>query len=243
MRYLMTFSYDGSNFYGYQTQNSKRTIQNEIEKQLTKINGNNKVHIYASGRTDRGVHAYNQKAHFDMPLVNVEKIKNSLNKLLPEDIYIKYIESVSNDFHARFNVVKKEYIYKINLGKYDPLMRNYIYQLNEPLNVELLKEATTYLVGEHNFKSFTKTAENDLEDYIRTIYDIEINLNQNILEIKFIGSGFMRYMIRNMVGTLLEVGKAKIEPKKVLEILNSKDRTKALKTAPACGLYLNQVYY
>ena len=145
MRYLITFSYDGSNFYGYQIQNNERTVQGEIEKVLTKINGNKKITISASGRTDRGVHAINQKAHFDCEL-DGNKIFNSMNKMLPKDIYIKKIEKVDNDFHARFSVQKKEYIYIINMGEYDPLMRNYQYQYNKKLDVDKMKLASNYLI-------------------------------------------------------------------------------------------------
>lgn len=244
MRYLMTFSYDGSNFYGYQKQNNERTVQGEIEKVLTKINGNNKVLISASGRTDRGVHAINQKAHFDMEINDIDKLLNSLNKLLPSDIYIKKIEKVSDDFHARFNVLKKEYIYKINMGEYNPLMRNYIYQYNDKLDIQKMIEASKYFIGTHNFKSFTKCLkEYEENDYVRTIYDISFDLEDDILIIKFIGSGFMRYMVRNLVGTLIEVGQNKKTCEDIIKILSSMNRCEAGKTIEACGLYLNDVYY
>ena len=242
MRYLMTFSYDGSNFYGYQVQNNKRTVQDEIEKCLTKINGNKKVKIVGSGRTDRGVHAMGQRAHFDFKEVDVNKLQTSLNKLLPIDIYISNLEIVPDDFHARFNGKKKEYIYKINMGEYNPLKYNYEYQLNKELNIDKMKVAAKYLVGEHNFKSFTKTDE-EKDDYVRTIYGIDFNTDKDILTIKFTGSGFLRYMVRNIVGLLVEVGLNKMNPDLTLEILESCDRTKACKTFSPNGLYLNKVYY
>ena len=242
MRYLMTISYDGSNFYGYQVQNNKRTIQGEIEKCLTKINGNKKVKIVGSGRTDRGVHAMGQRAHFDFKEMDIIKLKNSLNKLLPEDIYIKQIETVADDFHARFNVTKKEYIYIINMGEYNPLKNKYEFQLNKKLNISKMKEAAKYLIGEHNFKSFTKTDE-EKDDYVRTIFTIDFVLNNDLLTISFIGTGFLRYMVRNIVGLLVEVGLEKVEPNATLDILNSCDRTKAFKTFSPNGLYLNKVYY
>ena len=242
MRYLMTFSYDGSNFYGYQKQVDRRTIQEEIEKVLSKIN-NQKVSISASGRTDAKVHALNQKAHFDSDnQFDLGRLKCSMNKMLPDDIYIKNIENVSQDFHARFNVKRKKYTYKINIGEYDPLNRNYIFQYNWKLNVEKMKEAINYLKGTHNFKSVTKTNKEE-KDYVRTIYDVEINENNNILEITFVGSGFMRYMVRNMVGLLIAVGEDKISPNEITDILEKQDRIYAKKTAPAEGLYLVDVYY
>ncbi len=128
MRYLMTFSYDGTNFYGYQKQKNKRTVQDEIENVLSKIN-DKKISISASGRTDAGVHAINQKAHFDSSNeYDTDRLKHSMNKMLPDDIYIKNIKLVNDDFHARFNVTRKKYVYKINVGEYNPLDRNYIYQ-------------------------------------------------------------------------------------------------------------------
>ena len=242
MRYLMTFSYDGSNFYGYQKQVDKRTVQEEIEKVLSKIN-NQKVSISASGRTDAKVHALNQKAHFDSDnLFDLGRLKCSMNKMLPDDIYIKNIENVSQDFHARFNVKRKKYTYKINIGEYDPLNRNYIFQYNWKLNVEKMKEAINYLKGTHNFKSVTKTNKEE-KDYVRTIYEVEINENNNVLEITFVGSGFMRYMVRNMVGLLIAVGEEKISPNEITDILEKQDRIYAKKTAPAEGLYLVDVYY
>ena len=242
MRYLMTFSYDGSNFYGYQVQNNKRTVQGEIESCLTKINGNKKVKIVGSGRTDRGVHATGQRAHFDFKEIDISKLQTSLNKLLPTDIFIKSIKIVPDDFHARFDVKKKEYVYKINMGEYNPLKYNYEFQLNQNLNIDKMKKASSYLIGEHNFKSFTKTNE-EKEDYIRIIYDIDFKVVNHVLAIKFTGSGFLRYMVRNIVGLLVEVGLDKVNPEITLDILKSCDRTKAFKTFNPNGLYLNKVYY
>ena len=131
MRYFITFSYDGTNYKGFQKQPGKRTIQNVIEEILFKLNGEHEVSISATGRTDAGVHALNQKAHFDLNRdIEESKLKDSLNKMLPADIYVKSVEKTSDDFHARFCVKAKEYIYKINMGEYNPLKYNYEYQLN-----------------------------------------------------------------------------------------------------------------
>ncbi len=242
MRYLITFSYDGTNFNGYQKQLNKRTIQEEIEKVLTKIN-NYKVLITASGRTDSKVHAINQKAHFDFDKkIQLEKLKNAMNSLLPDDIYIKRIQKVKKDFHARFDVVAKEYEYKINMGKYNPLERNYVYQYNDKLNINLIKEAIKYLEGTHNFKTFTKTT-NEQKNYIRTIIKTEVKLKNNILTISFKGTGFLRYMVRNMIGTLICVGEGKIKPVEIKEMLKKQDRKCAPFTARPEGLYLKNVYY
>ena len=126
--------------------------------------------MHASGRTDAGVHAFNQKAHFDLDIKHItpEKLKDGLNSLLPGDIYIKNVEIVADDFHARFNAKAKEYIYIINMGEYNPIEKDYIYQYNKKLDVVEMERALKYLEGTHNFKSFTKTDE-EKEDYVRTI--------------------------------------------------------------------------
>lgn len=246
MRYLITFSYDGTGYSGYQKQPDKKTIQEEVENVLTKINGNQEVAISATGRTDAGVHALNQKAHFDLDKeIDVNDLKNSLNKMLPEDIYIKKVELVANDFHARFNVKAKEYIYKINLGEYNPIEKNYVYQYNKRLDVAEMERALKYLEGEHNFKSFTK-ASDEKEDYKRTIIRATLERNPknvNELIISLIGTGFMRYMVRNIVGLLIEIGEGKRKSEDVFKILAAEDRTVSGKTAPPNGLYLNDIFY
>lgn len=246
MRYLMTFSYDGTNYNGYQKQPKGKTIQNEIEKCLTKINSNRNVSIHATGRTDAGVHALNQKAHFEVDeKIDIEKVKNSLNKLLPDDIYVKRIEEVSDDFHARFSVKAKEYIYIINMGEYNPIKKNYIYQYNKKLDIIEMQRALKYLEGEHNFKSFTKSTD-EIKDYNRNIIQTSITRdinNLNEITISLVGNGFLRYMVRNIVGLLIEIGERKRKSEDVYQILKEEDRTSAGVTAPPNGLYLKDIYY
>ena len=243
MRYLISFSYDGSKFHGYQKQNDVNSIQEELESKLTMINDGKEVLVSASGRTDAGVHAYGQCAHFDLDIyITCDKLKKALNSLLDGSIYIKSVKEVSNDFHARFNVKQKEYIYKINLGEYNPIEKNYIYQYNNSLNIKDMKEAIKLFEGTHNFKSFTK-ANVETEDFVRTIFSTDINILNNILTISFLGSGFMRYMVRNMVGFLIEIGEGKRNISDVTTVLLLEDRTKAGKTAAPEGLYLNKVIY
>ena len=242
MRYKIIFSYDGSKFNGYQKQPNKNTIQDKLEEALTQIN-NNKVSIVASGRTDRGVHALNQKAHFDLDInISTDKLKMALNSLIPKDIYIKDVSIVDENFHARFNVKSKEYIYKINLGQYNPIEKDYVYQYNNMLDIKSMKKAIKKFIGVHNFKSFT-AADDVRDDYERTIFKAFINNKNDILTINFIGTGFMRYMVRNMVGTLIAVGEHKIDISDIDMIFASQDRKKANKTAPAEGLYLSSVKY
>lgn len=246
MRYLITFSYDGTNFSGYQKQPRERTVQTELEKVLKQINNNKKAQVHSSGRTDAKVHALNAKAHFDLEVqITVDKLKKGMNSLLPEDIYVKKVEKVAEDFHARFNALGKEYIYIINMGEYNPVERNYVYQYNKKLDVFEMERAIKYLEGTHNFKSFTKS-DLDTDDYVRTLSQTSIirdgkDLNKIILV--FVGTGFLRYMVRNMVGTLIEVGEGKRKSEDIINILKEEDRTKAGKTANAEGLYLKNVFY
>ncbi len=240
MRYCIVFSYDGTFFSGYQKQIEKRTVQEEIESKLTMINHNVPVIIHASGRTDAKVHALNQVAHFDMDIMDPEELKRKLNKLLPNDIYIKKICIVNNNFHARYNAISKEYIYKINLGEYNPFEVNYVYQYNKKLNIDKMKKGIKYFLGEHDFSSFTKCKK---EDNVRIIIDANIVLENDILIISFKGNGFMQYMVRIMVGFLLEIGENKRKPEDVLTVLSAKDRTKAGMTAEPQGLYLKKVNY
>ena len=246
MKYFMTFSYDGTNFYGYQKQPRMRTVQKSLEDVLKEINGGKNVSICASGRTDAGVHAINQKANFELEKkIDGDKLKKGINSLLPEDIYVKKIEEVSDEFHARFSAIGKEYIYKINMGEYNPIERNYVYQYNKRLDINEMERGLKYLEGEHNFKSFTKTNE-EITDYVRTISQTSIvrdSKDINKITITFVGTGFMRYMVRNMVGLLIEIGEGKRKAEEVIDILKHEDRSFAGKTAPACGLYLRNVFY
>lgn len=246
MKYLMTFAYDGSGYKGFQKQPRVKTVQGEIEKALKTINGDNEVSICASGRTDAKVHALNQKAHFEMDKnIPCERLKEALNSLLPDDIYVKEIVEVNDNFHARYDVKAKEYIYKINMGEYDPIERNYVYQYNKRLDVVEMERALRYLEGEHNFKAFTKVDE-EKDDYVRTIVQATLNRdlkNVNKITISLVGTGFLRYMVRNIVGTLIEIGEGKRKSEDIIDILNSQDRRQAGKTANPEGLYLKDVFY
>ena len=245
MRYFMTFSYDGSKFSGYQKQPRKTTVQGEIEKALKEISKED-ISISASGRTDAGVHALNQKAHFDLKMdITPDKLRSALNSKIPNTIYIKDIEVVSEVFHARYNVKAKEYIYKINMGEYDPIEKDYVLQYNKKLDVVAIERALKYIEGTHDFKSFTK-ADDEHEDYVRTI--VQTNLirdlkSVNYITISILGTGFMRYMVRNIVGTLLEIGEGKLKSEDIIEIMEAKDRRKAGITAKPEGLYLKNVFY
>jgi tRNA pseudouridine38-40 synthase len=247
MRYLITFGYDGSNYKGYQKQPKSKTIQGELEKALKKINNDKTVEVSASGRTDAGVHALNQKAHFDLEVNNMTslKLQMALNSLIPNDIYVKEVLEVATDFHARFATKAKEYIYKINTGEYDPLEKDYCYQYNKRLDTVEMERALKYLEGTHDFRSFSK-ADDEKEDFVRTV--VQTNLlrdmkNINKITLSFLGTGFLRYQVRNMVGVLIEIGEGKRKSEDIIDILKAKDRRKGGVTAPPEGLYLKDVFY
>ena len=238
MRYLIRFSYDGTNFKGYQRQDGYRTIQSELEDAATKINDGKKVMVHAAGRTDRGVHAVDQVAHLDIDVyITPYKLKRAMNSNLSDEIHINSVKEVPDDYFVRHHVVKKEYHYYINVGEFNPIMRNYIYQHCYPLKVDKMREAIQYFEGKHDFRAFV-TENNVKENCVREIYSATITLDNNILDIKFVGNGFLRYQVRNMVGALLKVGTSKIEPKEVKDILESKVRGKNGATAKPCGLCL-----
>ncbi|HKL73239.1 MAG TPA: tRNA pseudouridine(38-40) synthase TruA [Candidatus Onthovivens sp.] len=239
--YKVILSYDGSNFYGYAKQVNKRTIEEEIEKVL-EIILSEKTRVFASGRTDKGVHANNQVINFlTIKSLDIDKFLISSNKLLPPDIHFKSVKKVSTNFNARFSAKEKEYYYQINLKEYNPLQRN-----NEvfipKLNVTKMKEGATYFIGEKDFKNFTSKKE-DEGNFIRTIYDIKFKENKDHLIIYFRGNGFMKYEIRKIVGLLIEVGKEKINVNEISTLFETTTREIIVYQAKPNGLYLNKVKY
>ena len=243
MRYLIKFSYDGTDFVGFQRQPGKRTIQGELEEALTKINNNQKVTITATGRTDKKVHALIQYAHTDIDVkITENKLRRAMNSFLPDDIHVISTSIVDKSFNARYMVKEKTYKYLINLGEYNPIERNYIFQYNHELDIDNMKECAKVFLGEHDFRAFV-TENKEKLNCIRNISNVEINLKDEILEIKFTGNGFLKYQVRNMVGVLIRCGEGKITKSDVKEILNSKARDKSGKTAPPEGLYLVDIKY
>lgn len=238
MRFVIRFSYDGTNFKGYQYQEGYRTVQDELERAATIINNGKKVKVVAVSRTDKGVHALDQVAHLDIDVsITSYKLKRAMNSNLSDEIHINSASLVSDDYFTRHHVVSKEYHYYINMGEFNPVMRNYIYQHSYPLNVDKMKEAIHFFEGEHDFRAFV-TENKVKENCVRKIYLASIDEVNNILDIKFVGSGFLRYQVRNMVGALIKVGTGKLDVSDVKDILDSKIRGKNGATAKACGLYL-----
>ncbi len=243
MRILAIVQYEGTNFAGWQIQPNERTIQEEIEKVISRI-FDTKVQIYGSGRTDAGVHAIGQTFHFDAPkpVENLEKLRYSFNSLLPNDIHINALKEVDDNFHARFDVVSKLYLYSLSTGEYDVFSRNYSTQFMRKLNIKKIKEASKIFIGKHNFQNFT-SKEEDHNDFIRTIYDFEIDVVGKTILFSISGTGFMKYMVRMIVGTLIEVGLGKLNVNDIEELLDSKIRSIVPYKAPPQGLYLVNVEY
>ena len=243
MRYLITFSYDGTLFNGYQRQKGLRTVQEEMEKALKEINGGVDTIINSSGRTDKGVHALCQKAHVDINVrITPYKLMRAMNSKLPKDIHVIETKEVNEEFHARYMVKEKEYQYKLNMGEYNPIDRNYVYQYCKKLDVKKMDLAIKYFLGTHNFKSFTPNRDKR-ENYVRTVNYVNIKKEKNILTFTFRGNGFIKYQIRNMVGYLIRVGEGKKNGEDIPVILASSDRRKASITAHPEGLYLTNVLY
>lgn len=239
MRYLIRISYDGSKYYGFQRLNDKSTVQEDLEKALTKIN-KSQVVVKGAGRTDRGVHAIDQCVHFDLDVeIPPERLVNAINSLVYPYIKVNKAEIVDDDFHARFRVKSKTYSYVINLGEYDPIRQDYLYNYNRELNVSKMKGASKVLLGAHSYEAFTS---GERENYNSIIDKIELKKDKNILTITFVGKSFYRYMVRNLVGALLLVGEEKITKEELREILENQKGGNYI-TVPANGLYLVKVKY
>ena len=244
MRIKCVVEYDGTFFQGWQKQDEGRTIQGEIECALSQVL-NQQTSIYASGRTDAGVHAKNQVFHFDANKdVDIDKLRYSLNRMLDDDIYVKSVEIVDNAFHSRFSLKDKTYSYRILFKEKSPLEKNNVYVCPFPTNTEILEKCLNVFVGKHNFKNFT-SKEEDESDFVREIYSINLSTcDDGILCITFKGNGFMRYMIRYIVGVCLSVSQGKENFDYILAHLDSDNfRDIVSFKAPACGLTLENVSY
>lgn len=242
MRYFVSFSYDGSSFSGFQRQKNLKTVQGTFENYLSLLEGK-QVDLVASGRTDKGVHAKGQCAHFDLDKkVTLYGLKKYLNRSFKGEIYVSNIDVVDNSFHARYDVKNKVYSYYINMGDFNPIMRNYVYQYGKKLNVDLMKKASLYLIGEHDFRSFC-TDSKDKESCVRSIYSISFEEKDDILKITFKGNGFLRKMIRNIMAILIEIGSQKKDVIYMEKVLCERNRNGNLKCIPGCGLYLEEVNY
>lgn len=243
-RFKCKITYDGSQFSGYQIQPNKRTVQGELERALQKLHKGEAIKVFASGRTDAGVHARGQVIHFDSPLSIPEaRWTAALNSLLPDEVSILEVEKAGASFHARFDVTGKEYRYFVYTEPIrNPFKRNQAHHYPYPLNLAAMRNASKHFIGIHDFTSFC-SAKTEVEDRVREIREIDLVEEEGMLIFRFVGNGFLYNMVRILVGTLLQVGSGDILPQEIPEILAKKNRIYAGRTAPPQGLYLWEVHY
>ncbi len=244
-RYLMEISFDGSNYGGWQIQPNRESVQETVEKVLSRLYNYQKIELVGSSRTDAGVHAINFAAAFlapKSPAIPIGKLKNSLNMMLPSDIKIQTIKEVDLNFHARFFALGKAYTYVIKLAGATPFSNRYSHAPRHKMNIEAIKKATEHLVGTHDFSSFACVG-NPIEDAVRTLYRIDVQTFGDYLTLTYVGNGFLYKMVRCLTGTLLAVGAGKFQADEVKTLLEAKDRTLGHTTASPGGLFLVKVFY
>lgn len=243
MRYKVTIAYDGRNYLGFQSQPHKKTIQDEIERVLKQIFSKD-LRIIMASRTDAGVHAKGQVFHFDIDKkMDTFKLKGSMNALLPKDIHVIDIKRVSENFHARFSVTSKTYEYLINNGEYDVFLDGYAYQCFYKLDLKKMEECSKLFIGTHDFSSFNTSTYEEKPDQHRTISEFKIIKKKDLIKITVTGDGFMRNMVRILVGTLVDVARGKKDIKDVEHMLNIPDKSTKRYNASPNGLYLVKIRY
>jgi len=242
--FKLTIEYDGSAYHGWQRQKSEQTIQGEIEKAIMTMTGE-QVNLTGSGRTDAGVHAFGQAANFHCSTeLTSEAFQAGLNSLLKDDIVIKESVPVDDTFHARYDAKSKTYNYHI-LNRRIPsaIFRRYAWYIRKKLDLDSMQTATGHLIGTHDFKAFEGSG-SPRSHTTRSIIEASLSKgDENLIVFKIKADGFLRFMVRNIIGTLVDVGLNKITPGDFMVILLSKDRTLASATAPPHGLFLMGVDY
>lgn len=249
MNFKLLIQYDGTDFHGWQVQNNERTVQGELTRVLSLLN-DDEVYVCGSGRTDAGVHAEGQVANVKMTKhFTPEKLRQAINGNLWRDVRILQVEKTSDDFHARFSAKGKTYVYRIiNAPVISPFWSRFAHHESRPLNVNRMSEAARFFLGEHDWTAFS-AANSDAETRVRTISEAVIESKwdaraaSQIIEFRITGNGFLRYMVRSIVGTLLEVGRNEKDFDEIQTAIISGDRNLAGATAPANGLTLLKVYY
>ncbi len=240
----LIIEYDGTDFYGWQYQPDKRTVQGEIEKAIKKITGEN-IRIIGAGRTDQGVHALAQVANFKINSnISCDNLKSGLNALTGEDIYVKEVQEISSDFHARFSARSKVYQYKI-MSQFSPMKRKYYWYVDYGLNLCLMKETIKYFVGEHDFRNLSVTSDDDFngkeKNTLCTILNLSLTEMNNDIIISLEADRFLRKMVRGIVGFLVDVGRGRFWPDDAKKIFTGAFNN--IYFAPAHGLYLVEVKY
>lgn len=244
MNYRLTVSYDGSRYKGWQRLgDTDATIQQKLENALFEMFFE-PVEVIGSGRTDAGVHAVGQIANFKVDKdVAPKEIKEYLYRYLPDDIVVTSVKKVDDRFHSRLNAIEKTYTYKIyNDFYHDPFLRKHTLHVQEHLEVEAMRKAAKYFIGEYDFSAYT-TAKSKKKSHVRTIKEIEILKSGHEIDIAITADGFLHNMARKIVGTLLEVGLGNFKATEVPTIISERDRSKTGTMAPARGLYLINVKY
>lgn len=242
--YKIIVQYDGTRYKGWQVQKSTdMTIQGKLQDVLSTMIGQ-EVEVIGSGRTDAGVHAYGQVANFHVPThFKAQDIMEYLNHYLPMDIAVVNIQEVDERFHARYHAVSKTYVYRIHTSTIPNVFeRKYMYTYTQPLNVNRMRQAASYMLGTHDFMAFCGNKKMK-KSTVRTVTAINIEEKENEIQISYTGDGFLQQMIRIMTGTLIEVGNGNKQPEDILSILESKVRENAGYTVPPEGLILKQVQY
>lgn len=241
--FKLTIEYDGTNYHGWQIQKNDPTIQEEIQTALLTMTGE-KITLTGSGRTDAGVHALGQVANFiSKTELEPDNFLNGLNSLTPDDIIIRDCCLVDDEFHARFRAKSKTYQYRIvNRKTPSAVGRQYEWFVHQKLDIEAMKKAIQYIRGEHDFKAFEGTG-SPRAHTVRTVMEADIECKGERIVFQIKATGFLRYMVRNITGTLVNVGLSRITPYDVKIILDSQDRSLAGPTAPPHGLFLVYVEY
>ncbi len=240
----MALRYDGTCYRGWQSQTGAGTIQDILEEKIRLMTGG-PVRVIGAGRTDAGVHALHQVCHFHTPSrLDAESLRRGLNSLLPPDILVTAAEDAPPDFHARYSARCKVYEYRIlNLPEPDPFLRHYAWHIPSPLDLPEIKKCLPLLLGEHDFSSF-RSSGSSVRSPVRRMMKAEMySPGGGLVVLEFQADGFLRHMVRNIVGTVVEVGKGRWDSGGFLEILTAKDRREAGVKAPAQGLFLKEVCY
>lgn len=242
--FLVTISYDGKNYHGWQVQKNALTVQEVFQSALYKVIGE-KVDIKGCSRTDSGVHANNYCLSFKTTSkISCNNFVFAINRYLPYDICAKDCKEVPMDFHARYSCKGKEYVYKIYNGRIrNPFLYGYALHYWYPIDVDKIRRAGELYIGKHDFTSFCTIDKRECVNIIRNVRKFQVKKEDLMLSLYFEADGFLYNMVRIMVGTLLKVCQGSIEPYDIKKILLAKDRSKAGPTAPACGLYLDKIFY
>ena len=243
-RYRMTVAYDGTDYFGWQAQPHKPTVQDALEKALHRLTGET-VRVHSCGRTDTGVHARAQVAHFDLHKPwESWKLQKGLNALLPEDVRVAQLARARPDFHARYDARGKEYRFTLwNAPVMSPLHRRQAVHVRAPLDVAAMRQAARMLEGTHDFAAFSANPHREIGGTVRTVWRLAVRRQGPLVTISALGDGFLYKMVRSLAGHLLRVGTGKVPAAETPQILAGKLRTARVETAPAHGLCLWKIHY